>query len=140
VSHSLVKIRDSDPAIWVFAVLDKCHYSLNLYAGGQSLVTVWWNVPNFWFASVVGGVRKAGCESLLLATLCVSVCPHRATRLAPNGFSLNSIFEYSVKICLHIQVLINFGHICGTVWPYWFIIIETFCVRCEQKSHKTLTI
>jgi hypothetical protein len=42
VTHTLLKIHDSDTIVWLFvAVLDKCHYSLNLSAGGQGLVTVW---------------------------------------------------------------------------------------------------
>jgi hypothetical protein len=65
-------------------------------------------------------VRKADCATLLLATSCVSVCPHRTTRLPPDGFSLNFIFGYSVKICLHIQILVNME---AYLWYYPALLI-----------------
>jgi hypothetical protein len=140
----LLKIHDLDSMVWLFAaVLDKCHYSLNLSAGGQVLVTVRWDVPNFWFAHVGGCVRKAGCEILLQATSRVSVCPRRTTRLPPDGCSLNFIFGYSVKICLLIQILVNIGPsdaLCmeAYLWYYLALLIinnwDIFCVRCVPKS------
>jgi hypothetical protein len=39
VTHTLLKIRDSDSRVWLFAaVLDKCHYSMNLSAGCQRVL------------------------------------------------------------------------------------------------------
>ena len=50
-------------------------------------------------------VRKL--KNWLLASPSLSVCPHGATRLPLDGFSLNLIFEYFSKICWENWCFIN---------------------------------
>ena len=42
--------------------------------------------------------RSQNFEKRLLASSCLSVCPHVTTRLPLDGFSLNLIFKYVSKI------------------------------------------
>jgi hypothetical protein len=50
------------------------------------------------------------CEKRLLASSCLSVCPHRTTRLSLNGFSWNLIFEYFSKISRENSSFIKVWH------------------------------
>jgi len=50
-----------------------------------------------WYASF-RRVHKI-CENRLLASLCLSICPHGITRLAFDGFSCNFMCERYSKVC-----------------------------------------
>ena len=54
--------------------------------------------------------RSQNCGEWILASSCLSVRPHGATRLALEGYSWNLIFEYFSKICWKLQLLLKSGH------------------------------
>ena len=47
------------------------------------------------------------CETRLLASSCLSVCPHGTNRLPIDGFSWNLTHEYFSKICQKISCLVK---------------------------------
>jgi hypothetical protein len=51
----------------------------------------------------------ANCEKRLLASSCLSVCPHGTTRHPQDGFSRNFVIENFSKICWEYSTFIKIG-------------------------------
>jgi hypothetical protein len=108
VTHTPSKIHDLDIMIRLLdASLDECHCALNLLRAAGVLLP---SIEAFQtlvrlcvvFGSLYRCVGKAGCENRLLATSCLSVCPHK-NKATPTGriFVKFRIFKFCQKLSTH---------------------------------------
>jgi len=85
--------------------------------------------------------RSRNCETQLLASSCLSVCPHGTTRLPLDGFSWNLIFEDFSKICWErFKCCYNLTRIKGTLHEdqyTLFIISRSISLTTRNISDKS---
>ena len=81
-------------SVWYYSFLEfklllKCGYCRSSYVSVITILLLA-NAYKYRFLQA----RSQNCEKRLLASSCLSVCPHATTRLPLDGFSRNLIFEY----------------------------------------------
>jgi len=90
-------------------------------------------------------VRSQNFEMRLLASSCLSVfpsvCPHKTTRLPPDGYLLNLILEYYPTICRENSGFTTIGQEQTIRYmkshTYFIIISRSFVLRIRNISDKS---